>query len=68
MNPEARPRFCKPRSVPFAFREKVNKELERLEKTRVIEPVQHADWAAPIVPELKQVGDHQYTEGAVSVQ
>ena len=56
MNPEARPRFCKPRSVPFAFREKVNKELERLEKTRVIETVQHADWAAPIVPELKQDG------------
>ena len=30
------------RTVPFAFREKVNKELERLEKTGVIEPVQHA--------------------------
>ena len=56
VDPEARPRFCKPRSVPFAFREKVNKELERLEKTGVIEPVQHADWAAPIVPVLKKDG------------
>ena len=56
VNPEARPRFCKPRSVPFAFREKVNKELERLEKSGVIEPVQHADWAAPIVPKLKKDG------------
>ena len=34
----------------------MNKELERLEKTGVIEPVQHADWAAPIVPVLKQDG------------
>ena len=56
VDPEAKPRFCKPRTVPFAFREKVNKELERLEKTGVIEPVQHADWAAPIVPVLKQDG------------
>ena len=47
VDPEAKP-FCKPRAVPFAFREKVNKELERLEKTGVIEPVQHADWAALI--------------------
>ena len=56
VNSEARPRFCKPRSVPFAFREKVNKELECLEKTGVIEPVQNADWAAPIVPLLKKDG------------
>ena len=56
VDPEARPRFCKPRTVPFEFREKVNKELERLEKTGVIEPVQHADWAAPIVTVLKQDG------------
>ena len=56
VDPEARLRFCKPRTVPFAFREKVNKELECLEKTGVIEPVQHADWAAPIVLVLKQDG------------
>ena len=34
----------------------MNKELERLEKIGVIEPVQHADWAAPIVTVLKQDG------------
>ena len=39
VDPEARPRFCKPRTVSFAFLEKVNKEPERLEKTGVIEPV-----------------------------
>ena len=56
LNSEAQPRFCKPRSVPFALREKVNNELERLEKAGVIEPVQFSDWAAPIVPVLKQDG------------
>ena len=56
VDPEARPRFCKPKTVPFVFRKKVNKELECLKKTGVIEPVQHADWAVPIVPVLKQNG------------
>ena len=40
----------------FALGAKVNKELERLEKTSVIKPVQHSNWAAPIVPVLKQDG------------
>ena len=51
---KARPRFCKPRSVPFALRDKVNRELERLEKEGVIQPVQHSNWAAPIIPVMRQ--------------
>ena len=41
VDPDAQPRFCKARPIPYAMRSK-------------IEPVQFADWAAPIVPVLKQ--------------
>ena len=34
----------------------MNQELDRLEKAGVIEPIQFADWAAPIVPVLKRDG------------
>ena len=54
IDPKATPRFCKARTVPFAMRSKVEEELERLVKEGSLEPVQLADWAAPIVPVLKQ--------------
>ena len=53
---DAQPCFCKARSVPYAMRNKVEEELEHLEKEGIIEPVQFADWAAPIVAVLKGDG------------
>ena len=53
---DARPRFFRARPVPYALRDKVTAELERLRKADVIEPVQYSDWAAPIVPVLKNDG------------
>ena len=51
-----RPRFYPARQVPFAIRQKVEEELERLQALGVIHPVQFADWAAPIVPVIKGDG------------
>lgn len=53
---EAKPRFCKPRPVPYAVKPLVEVELQRLLDDKIIEPVQFAEWAAPIVPVRKPDG------------
>lgn len=52
----AQPQFFRPRPVPFALQDRVNEELQRMEREHIISPVQTADWAAPIVPVLKSDG------------
>ena len=54
---EAMPRCFKPHTVPLALRGKVDKELDRLQAQGMIIPVEHSDWAAPIVPVLKANGE-----------
>ena len=49
----ARPRFFKPRPVPFAIKAAIEKELE---SSGVITKVAHSEWAAPIVPVPKKNG------------
>ena len=51
------PKFCKPRSVPYAMKRKVEEELDRLVESKVIEPVRFSEWATPIVPVLKADGN-----------
>ena len=68
----ATPKFFKARSVPYSMRIKVEEELARLVKMEVIEPVQFADWAVPVVPILKRdktvrlCGDFKITVNPVS--
>ncbi len=52
-DPNAPPKYYRSRSVPYALRDKVDQELQRLLKEGTKEPVEIADWAAPIVPVLK---------------
>ncbi|XP_033758152.1 uncharacterized protein K02A2.6-like [Pecten maximus] len=56
MEDSAQPKFHKARTVPYALRGKVETELERLENGGIISPVQHSNWASPIVPVLKRSG------------
>ena len=53
VNPSVSPRFCKTHSVPYSMQILVDEKLDQLVKERVIEPVQYADWAAPIYQYLK---------------
>ena len=41
--------FFGARSVPFALRAMVEKELDRLRADGIIQPTQFSDWAAPVV-------------------
>ena len=56
VRPDAPPRFFKPRSVPYAIKEAIEQELERLEADGIIEKVPHSEWAAPIVAVPKKDG------------
>ena len=51
------PRFCKARPVPYAIREEVEREIERLVEQGIYEPVKYSDWACPIVPVRKDNGE-----------
>ena len=56
VKPDANPKFCKPRSVPFAIRGSIERELDRLEASGILEKISYSDWAAPIVAVPKKDG------------
>ena len=73
VDPNAEPRFFRPRSMPYAVRDKVEKELARLQEEGTIEAVEVSDWAAPIVPVINSdkstvriCGDFRVTVNPVS--
>ena len=53
VDPSATPKYCKACAVPYFYRDKVEKELDRLVQEDTLEPVEFSEWAAPIVAVLK---------------
>ncbi|XP_050529608.1 uncharacterized protein LOC126899076 [Daktulosphaira vitifoliae] len=42
-----------PRSIPLALKNKVETEIDRLVKNKILVPLNYSEWATPIVPILK---------------
>ena len=72
IEPEATPKFCKARTVPYSMKVKIEEELDRLVSLGILQPVQFSDRATPIVPVLKSdknvriCGDFKVTVNPVS--
>ncbi|XP_047994994.1 uncharacterized protein K02A2.6-like isoform X2 [Leguminivora glycinivorella] len=56
LNNKASPKFFKPRPIPFSLKGKVEAELDRLVGLGILVPVNHSQYATPIVPVLKENG------------
>jgi hypothetical protein len=59
---DAKPKFCKARSVPFTIKEPIEQELDRQEASGIIIKVTHSEWAAPVVavPKKRRIcGDYK---------
>ena len=71
VTPGAPPKFFKPRSVPFALKERVESELDRLERDGVLEKTNYSEWAAPVVTvpkpdgQIRLCGDYKVTVNPV---
>ena len=56
VKPGATPQFHQPHSISYAMKGAIERELDHLEQTRVIEKVSRSEWTAPIVAVPKQDG------------
>ena len=53
---DPKPKFWRPRPLPFALKSAVKAELDRLLSLGIIEPVNYCEWATPIITVLKRDG------------
>ena len=63
----AKPKFCRPRQIPYALKEPVEQELKQLQEKGVLEQVKYSEWATPLVPvsktdaKVQLCGDYKIT-------
>ena len=46
---DAKPKYCRARTVPFSMQDLVEKEIDRLENEGVFHSISFSEWASPIV-------------------
>lgn len=56
LKPDAKPVFCPKRQVPFHIMPQVEEELQRLQNSGIISPIDYSNYAAPIVIVRKPSG------------
>ena len=56
MKPGARPKFFKPCPIPYALKDRIEQDLDRLITLVVIEPIPYSEWVVPIEPVIKANG------------
>ncbi|KAF2894395.1 hypothetical protein ILUMI_11781, partial [Ignelater luminosus] len=61
--PSVLPKFCKPRSILFAFKAGVEQELNRMKREEIITKIGNSKWATPLVPIIK---GNKNVEGVVA--
>jgi len=52
-----KPKFFKSRSLPIAWKHKVENQLTKLIQDGILEQVDHSEWGTPLVPILKPNGE-----------
>ncbi|CAK1587556.1 unnamed protein product [Parnassius mnemosyne] len=57
IKPGVIPKFVKARPVPFAIKQRVEMEIDRLEREGVLHPTTFSEWATPVVPIIKKSGE-----------
>nr|XP_029719600.1 uncharacterized protein K02A2.6-like [Aedes albopictus] len=67
LKPNSKPVFMKARTIPFAIRETVEREISSLVESGILKKVERSSWATPVVPVMKSAdrvrlcGDYKIT-------
>ncbi|XP_055615014.1 uncharacterized protein K02A2.6-like [Toxorhynchites rutilus septentrionalis] len=67
LKPNSKPVFIKARTIPFAIRDTVEREIRSMVESGILKKVERSAWATPVVPVMKSVdrvrlcGDYKVT-------